>query len=121
MEVETDRNRTTSQISVSFRRPTQSRLKTPKKDLFTGETLGIFSKDYLNSTETQETPTACSEHWRKLEKHDLDLMVTHPPENYFQQIIKWTEEGKLWKFPIDNEQGIYFDLVQNRVKFSIDF
>ena len=28
-----------------------------------------------------------------------------PPSNAFEEQIRWTEEGKLWKFPIDNEQG----------------
>ena len=24
----------------------------------------------------------------------------------FQEYIEWTDDGKLWQFPIDNEQGI---------------
>ncbi|KAG5890104.1 hypothetical protein JTB14_026475 [Gonioctena quinquepunctata] len=47
-----------------------------------------------------------NETWRALFEHDLKLAVTHPPANYFQQMILWTEQGKLWKFPIDNEQGL---------------
>lgn len=43
--------------------------------------------------------------WINLQNRDLRLAVTHPPANYFQQMILWTEQGKLWKFPIDNEQG----------------
>jgi len=27
------------------------------------------------------------------------------PHNAFEEMIQWTEEEKLWKFPIDNEQG----------------
>lgn len=26
--------------------------------------------------------------------------------NHFEELIQWTLEGKLWKFPINNEQGI---------------
>lgn len=44
--------------------------------------------------------------WEKLYQRELKLAVTHPPTNYFQEIIQWTEQGKLWKFPIDNEQGM---------------
>jgi len=44
--------------------------------------------------------------WDKLEKHNLQLLVTHPPENGFEEMILWTKENKLWKFPIDNEQGL---------------
>lgn len=28
------------------------------------------------------------------------------PSNGFQEMARWTDEGKLWKFPIDNEQDI---------------
>jgi len=31
--------------------------------------------------------------------------MTLPPSNAFEEMIQWTEEGKLWTFPIDNEQG----------------
>jgi len=30
------------------------------------------------------------------------LMTVHLPM-FFQELIFWTEQGKLWKFPIDNE------------------
>lgn len=43
--------------------------------------------------------------WQTLHERELRLAVTHPPTNYFQEMILWTEQGKLWKFPIDNEQG----------------
>jgi len=29
-----------------------------------------------------------------------------PPINGFDEMIKLTNEGKMWNFPIDNEQGI---------------
>ncbi|XP_023224765.1 28S ribosomal protein S31, mitochondrial-like [Centruroides sculpturatus] len=44
--------------------------------------------------------------WNELKEHNLKLLVTHPPKNAFEEMIRWTEEGKLWKFPINNEQGI---------------
>jgi hypothetical protein len=28
------------------------------------------------------------------------------PNNGFEEMINLTDEGKLWRFPIDNEQGI---------------
>ena len=31
--------------------------------------------------------------------------ATAEPYNGFEEAIKLTKEGKLWKFPIDNEQG----------------
>lgn len=43
--------------------------------------------------------------WNKLEKHELRLRMSMAPRNYFEKMAYWTEEGKIWHFPIDNEQG----------------
>ncbi|XP_023015411.2 small ribosomal subunit protein mS31 [Leptinotarsa decemlineata] len=69
-------------------------------DLFGAKPLGIFTnKDSLKEVPGNET-------WQAMYERDLKLCVTHPPSNYFQQMISWTEQGKLWNFPIDNEQGL---------------
>jgi small subunit ribosomal protein S31 len=44
--------------------------------------------------------------WNDLVERELKLTVTHPPANHFEKMILWTEQDKLWKFPIDNEQGM---------------
>lgn len=44
--------------------------------------------------------------WHRLEARELRLAVTHPPSNIFEEMIQWTEQGKLWHFPINNEQGL---------------
>ncbi|KRT81089.1 hypothetical protein AMK59_5825, partial [Oryctes borbonicus] len=69
-------------------------------NFFSGNGLGIFTDvaQYIGG-EPNKT-------WQKLYERDLKLAVTHPPANYFQQMILWTEQGKIWKFPIDNEQGM---------------
>lgn len=73
-------------------------------DLFGAEALGIFTNvDQLKLNILTET-------WADLQNRDLRLAFTQPPANYFQQMILWTEQGKLWKFPIDNEQGLYFEI-----------
>lgn len=41
----------------------------------------------------------------QLERKQWEKEVTFPPENALQEQIRWTKEGRLWKFPIDNEQG----------------
>lgn len=46
--------------------------------------------------------------WSALKQKELKALTTHSPANIFQELILWTEQGKLWKFPIDNEQGFYF-------------
>ncbi|KAL1376205.1 hypothetical protein pipiens_017034 [Culex pipiens pipiens] len=44
--------------------------------------------------------------WNALHERELRLAVTHPPANHFQKMALWTEQGKLWRFPINNEQGL---------------
>lgn len=78
--------------------------------MFGKDGLGIFS-DSSEFTEGEPNKT-----WQRLYKRDMRLAVTHPPANYFQQMILWTEQGKVWKFPIDNEQGS-----NTGVNLSIDF
>ena len=43
--------------------------------------------------------------WEVLYEKELKLLMTHPPANGFEQLIRWTQQGKLWHFPINNEQG----------------
>lgn len=69
-------------------------------DLFGGKPLGIFT----NTSDLQDSPDMLST-WNYLQNRELKLAVTHPPKNYFEKMALWTEQGKLWKFPIDNEQG----------------
>jgi len=45
--------------------------------------------------------------WAALEQRELKQAITSPPSNYFEKMILWTDQGKLWKFPIDNEQGTH--------------
>ncbi|XP_061509045.1 small ribosomal subunit protein mS31 [Anopheles gambiae] len=68
--------------------------------LFGEEPLGIFT----DQAALKESPDKLRT-WQRLNERELRLAVTHPPANYFQKMALWTEQGKLWKFPIDNEQG----------------
>lgn len=70
-----------------------------KIELFGSSPLGIFTRPQ----ELKESVGNIT--WTALQNRDLRLAVTQPPSNYFQQMILWTDQGKLWKFPIDNEQG----------------
>lgn len=69
-------------------------------NLFGSESLQIFNNSisYTNDTDCMDT-------WTYLNKRDLKLAVTHPPSNYFEKLIIWSEQNKIWNFPIDNEQG----------------
>ncbi|KAK3907304.1 28S ribosomal protein S31, mitochondrial [Frankliniella fusca] len=64
------------------------------------EPLGIFSQD----SKTESGPSL--KLWEKFLQAELRRNTRFEPLNWFDQCIVWTEEGKLWKFPIDNEQGM---------------
>uniref|UniRef100_A0A146M7M0 Small ribosomal subunit protein mS31 n=1 Tax=Lygus hesperus TaxID=30085 RepID=A0A146M7M0_LYGHE len=69
-------------------------------DLYQGRPLGIFNPN----TEYAEGPKIPA--WDQCTARELKLTFTHPPRNIWEQMIVWTEKGMLWKFPIDNEQGL---------------
>ncbi|XP_026812668.1 28S ribosomal protein S31, mitochondrial [Rhopalosiphum maidis] len=68
--------------------------------LFSSDPLGIF-KEFNKNKDIPILPT-----WKRLHEKSLQTAVTHPPKNIYEQMIIWTEQGKLWKFPINNEQGM---------------
>lgn len=72
-------------------------------NLFGEKPLGIFVPSAVDAL--QPSPDILQT-WSKLQLRDLQLAVTHPPSNHFQKMALWTEQGKLWRFPIDNEQGL---------------
>ena len=41
----------------------------------------------------------------KLAAEESKRLTSLPPSNAFEEMMRWTDEGKLWNFPIDNEQG----------------
>ncbi|KYN35969.1 Eukaryotic translation initiation factor 1A, X-chromosomal [Trachymyrmex septentrionalis] len=70
-------------------------------NLWNGKPTNIFENMNAPSPNIPELKT-----WAALEQRELKSLTTHPPANVFQELILWTEQGKLWKFPIDNEQGM---------------
>ena len=71
-------------------------------DLYKGTPLNLFRDPPIKS-EGPVPPVLST--WDELQNKEFKLALTRAPENIFQEMIMWTEQGKLWKFPIDNEQG----------------
>jgi len=49
--------------------------------------------------------------WYKYYSAKNDEKIDMKPAKYYawdpyDELIRWTNEGKLWKFPIDNEAGM---------------
>ncbi|CAF2074563.1 unnamed protein product [Rotaria magnacalcarata] len=69
--------------------------------LWTGEPLGIFTAKDVNDLSSKSSPL-----WEKYENDELIRTSTIPPRNGFEEMIQWTKDGIIWKFPVDNEQDI---------------
>jgi len=87
-------------LKLMPRSQTNLQLSRRRINILGGERLGIFEqeKDYVSSRSILDT-------WKQLQAEELKFMVTHPPRNAFEEMIRWTEQGKMWKYPINNELG----------------
>ena len=44
--------------------------------------------------------------WRMCAARELRILSTPSPRNAVEETILWTRQGKLWRFPVDNEQDL---------------
>jgi len=79
-------------------------------DLFGAEPLNIFTEftptEASEKTESTEAKAPVLRTWRACAERELTLLSTPPPRNALEEQIEWTLQGKIWQFPIDNEQGL---------------
>ncbi|XP_073957328.1 mitochondrial ribosomal protein S31 [Choristoneura fumiferana] len=68
-------------------------------NIFGSEPLGIFKAQESNYGTKLEV-------WESLKQREVMLATSQQPTNYFQKMAIWTEQGKVWQFPINNEQGL---------------
>lgn len=94
-----DRQLQSTQKREQKRPKREAETYTGSVNLFGAEPLGIFKEP----NELKDTPDKLKT-WSHLQRYELQLQVTHPPSNYYEKIALWTEQGKVWRFPIDNEQ-----------------
>ncbi|XP_018055555.1 PREDICTED: 28S ribosomal protein S31, mitochondrial [Atta colombica] len=87
------------QDTKTDKKPPHARFK--DIDLWNGKPSEIFEHMNAASPNIPKLKT-----WATLEQRELKILTTYSPANIFQELILWTEQGKLWKFPIDNEQGM---------------
>lgn len=38
----------------------------------------------------------------------LSMSINNQARNGLEEMIQWTKEGKLWQYPINNEDGDYY-------------
>lgn len=81
-------------------------------NIYDAEPLNIFDE---NMTTAEDVPQL--DIWNDLLRIELDKKINFAPNNPYEEMIKWTEDGKLWNFPIDNEQGTY-SIINSQVVLS---
>ncbi|XP_029458627.1 28S ribosomal protein S31, mitochondrial isoform X2 [Rhinatrema bivittatum] len=75
------------------------------RELYIGKRLNIFPGSYIDMKRTPEavsSPTL----WDLELAEQIAAAGQQPPRNGFEEMIRWTKEGKLWEFPINNEAGL---------------
>ncbi|KAI9588096.1 28S ribosomal protein S31, mitochondrial isoform X1 [Glossina fuscipes] len=86
------------------RKPTSSSKR--EAEVFTGSVnlFGMKSMGIFDQPGNLKVSPDMLKTWFDLQQRSLKLHVSHPPANYYEKMALWTEQGKLWRFPIDNEQ-----------------
>ena len=99
-------NRLTNLLKVMKKEPGRS----SGEDLFAAR-LNLFNL----GSESQLRRKQSENLWSELEREELKLINQKPAKNGFEEMINWTNEGKLWKYPINNEDGL--DKLKKQEKF----
>ena len=66
--------------------------------LFQGPALDIFRP----SKAVTKTPSL----FDTIERQEFEKSVTMPPDNAFEEQIRWKKQGITWDFPVNNEHGL---------------
>ncbi|XP_043548062.1 28S ribosomal protein S31, mitochondrial isoform X1 [Chiloscyllium plagiosum] len=76
-----------------------------RKGLFTGKKLNVFP---IHAGDSEDVPEAVSlpSLWDTELANQIAAATEQLPRNGFEEMIRWTKEGKLRQFPINNEAGM---------------
>lgn len=88
-----------------------SKMKVAKDHGYLHKTAKFGNSDLFNYAtnkkfDKSELKTQYLDTWNKFLQYDKDNSQIKLPLNGFQEMIMLTEQGRLWKYPIDNEQGM---------------
>ncbi|XP_064628604.1 small ribosomal subunit protein mS31-like [Lineus longissimus] len=76
------------------------------EEIFKGNRLNIFNtNDDLEVEKKTVAEPPSNPLFDEADAAEFLRLSSAPPANAFEEMIQWTKEGKLWHFPIDNEQG----------------
>jgi len=75
-------------------------------DLFGGTPFGILAPSSQEGDIVERNDKELVQMWRSCAERELRILSTPSPRNALEEMILWTKQGKLWQFPVDNEQGL---------------
>jgi len=80
-------------------------------DLFNSQPpLGIFNKSISEPTESKQQVEMTM--WNKCREREIKILSSSAPKNLLEEMAIKTDQGILWEFPINNEQGIDQDKIE---------
>jgi len=80
-------------------------------DLFNSQPpLGIFNKSISEPAESKQQVEMTM--WNKCRERELKILSSSAPKNLLEEMAIKTDQGILWEFPINNEQGIDQDKIE---------
>ncbi|GFO15267.1 28S ribosomal protein s31, mitochondrial, partial [Plakobranchus ocellatus] len=87
----------------------RERRRTPMfKDLFGLPRLGIFEAKKKTAVDPEQSVAdAETDLWAQVEKEHVRKLQAGLPRNAFEEMIRLTEQGKVWTFPVDNEADLH--------------
>lgn len=74
-----------------------------EKGLFGAQPIGIFGPDRGTGEKSGGVRLRT---WERCAERHLKQLKTPAPKNFLEDMAQMAENGIMWKFPIDNEQGI---------------
>jgi len=75
-------------------------------DLFGGTPFGILTPPSQEGDVAEKSDKELVQMWKSCAERELRILSTPSPRNALEEMILWTKQGKLWQFPVDNEQGL---------------
>lgn len=79
-------------------------------DIFNSQPpLGIFSIEKIEKEQSNQQVKLTM--WDKCKEREMKILSSSAPKNLLEEMAIKTDQGILWEFPINNEQGIDQDKV----------
>ncbi|KAM7374215.1 hypothetical protein PAMP_006888 [Pampus punctatissimus] len=77
-----------------------------RRNLLSVKRLNLFTTTTTTDEDGVDSAVVRPTIWDMDFAHQLSIASDLRPSNAFEEMIKWTKEGKMWQYPINNEAGL---------------